>query len=112
MDLQEANSLLAPIREQLTTIQHTMNQIQVKPSQSNIQISALLTVIQQQAQAIANLTSLLGQSSPYPESVPFVDYDPSDAAEIERSGVEVIMSPLDLSDDDINNLEDLGVTLG
>jgi len=56
----------------------------------------------------------LSQVSAYPNyQVPVeeFDYDASDAGEITRSGQEVIMSPLDLSDEDANTLQDLGVNL-
>jgi len=56
----------------------------------------------------------LSQVSAYPNyQVPVeeFDYDASDAGEIVRSGQEVVMSPLDLNDEDVNALQDLGVDL-
>jgi len=57
----------------------------------------------------------LSQVSAFPNysDLPVEDfnYDASDEGEITRSGREVVMNPLDLNDDDINALEDLGVDL-
>ena len=56
----------------------------------------------------------MSQVSAYPNyQVPVeeFDYDASDAGEIVRSGQEVVMSPLDLNDEDVNALQDLGVDL-
>jgi len=58
---------------------------------------------------------MLSQVSAFPNysEIPVEDftYDASDEAEIARSGREVVMSPLDLNDEDVNALQDLGVNL-
>jgi len=57
----------------------------------------------------------LSQVSAFPNysEIPVEDftYDASDEGEIARSGREIVMNPLDLNDEDVNALEDLGVDL-
>ena len=106
------------IQEQLTSIQSSLKHLEKEynePVPSNNWMESLIQVITLQATTIANLTSLLSQVSAFPNysDLPVEDfnYDASDAGEISRSGREITMNPLELNDEDVNTLTDLGVDL-